>query len=62
MAWLLGADETLGWSEQVLLETKRVACALINEVYDLHLAVRTTKMLQVPYTLNSKPSTINTKP
>ena len=31
----------------MLLETKRVACALINEVYDLRLAVRTTKMLQV---------------
>lgn len=33
-------------SLEVILETKRVACDLINDVYDLRLAHRTQKMLQ----------------
>jgi len=31
---------------EVVLETKREACALINDIYDLRLRVRTMKMLQ----------------
>jgi hypothetical protein len=31
---------------EVVLETKREACALINDIYDLRLAVRTGKLLQ----------------
>ena len=31
---------------ETVLETKREACALINDIYDLRLAVRTNKMLQ----------------
>lgn len=41
------AQLILEWYQQVILETKRVACDLINDVYDLRLAHRTQKMLQV---------------